>query len=910
MKGESSAAVIEHLRTLFSVGVVGGLSDGHLLDRFVSGRDEAAFSALIDRHGPMVLRVCRQVLGDPHDAQDAAQAVFLLLAQRARSIRSGGSVASWLHGVAIRTAAKARTAAARRRQHELRAGESRARASFYRTPGQDPSWPEVHEELGRLPAKFREPIVLCHLEGLTRELAAQQLGWPVGTVQSRLARGQERLRSQLVRRGITFSAGFATVSFGADGATASMSSAWFDTTLRGAIRIATAQTAAAGAAVQLASITRKALSGMMTYKIKASTILVLAFGIAAIGGATLARQRLTAPPGQAQENAPQGVTQAPPSWRLPPAPSNPIEDSLEVAMRANAGRATGSTWRPATADADSPPAGAGPSATGRILDLQGRPVAGARLWVLTVKRPQADDLGHFFGRPTAAREFNDYWMAWHDLPDAPPGSPPPAQLHAQTLAAPPKIEPPATSDTEGRILLEGIGPNRLVLALIEGPAIESKPAIILTRPGPPTQVKMNGGLTVHGSSFEHITSPSRPIEGVVRDGKTGQPLPGVSIRAAATLSFTGLINYMRTTSDARGRYRLDGIAEGGQDRVIAIPPSDQSYLPVMMLVDVGRGNGPAPLDLTLRKGVWIHGRVTDAASGEPLDADVEYHAFDDNPHLGPNPGYEMRAVRTETDGSFRVLGLPGRGFVAAKVSDGRYVRGVGLAALFEGRNGRDIVHATHPIFTNADAVSVVAGIDPAEDAEKIACELKPSTGRKRTGLVHGPDGKPLTGFVAFGLKPGWDFNPPSTSAEFAVTALAPFEQRRLVFRHDERKLIGTLNVPGDGNGALIATLGPWSSVTGRVVGEDGKPRAGIMITLHCDPFPEHALGGIARQPSSRFELDETGFFRIDALAPGVKYDVNVFDPTIGIVGYVVRGLVVQSGEAKDLGDRKVVDTTH
>jgi RNA polymerase sigma factor (sigma-70 family) len=910
MAGERSAAVIEHLRTLFSVWVVGGLSDSHLLERFVTGRDEAAFSALIERHGPMVLRVCRQVLGDPHDAQDAAQAVFLVLAQRARSVRCGGSLASWLHGVALRTAAKARTAAIKRRQHERRAGESRAREAFYRASDESSSWPEVHEELGRLPAKFREPIVLCHLEGLTRELAAQQLGWPLGTVQSRLARGQARLRSQLVRRGVTFSGGLAGFAVGADGARAAMSSAWFDATLRGAIRIATAETAAAGSAVQLASITGKALGVMMTYKIKFSTVFVLAVGFAAVGGATLARQRLTAPPAEAQENAPPSLTSTPPIQRLPALPSNPIEDSLEVAIRANAGRATGSTWRPAKADADAPLAVDGPSASGRILDHQGRPVVGVRLWVLNVKRPQGDDVHRFFSRLTDAREFNDLWMAWHDLPDAPPGFPPPPGPPGEIPGAAPKIEPPATSDADGRLRLDGIGPGRLVLALIEGPAIESKPAIIVTRPAPTKQVKGNGRLTVHGSSFEHISAPSRPIEGVVRDGKTGLPLPNISIRTAATLSFTGLINYVRTTSDARGRYRLDGIAEGASDRVIAIPPSDQAYLPVTALVDVGRGNGPAPLDLTLRKGVWIHGRVTDAASGQPLDADVEYHAFVDNPNLGPNPGYEMRAIRTESDGSFRLLGLPGRGLVAAKASDGRYVRGVGLAALFPRRIWREIVHGTHPIFTNYEAVSVVAGIDPAEDAETIACDLKPSTGRKRTGTVHGPDGKPLTGFVAFGLTPGWGSNPPSSSADFAVTALAPFEERRLVFRHDERKLIGTLNVPGNGNGALVVTLGPWSSLTGRVVGEDGKPRAGIKITLHHDPFPDHALGGMARQPGSRFELDETGRFQINALAPGIKYDVNVFDPSIGIVGYVVRDLVVRPGEAKDLGDRKVVDTTH
>ena len=577
-------------------------------------------------------------------------------------------------------------------------------------------------------------------------------------------------------------------------------------------------------------------------------------------------------------------------------------------MRANAGRATGSTWKPSTSAAAAEPAAASPSAIGRIVDPTGRPVA-ARLWVLAIKSPQGGDLGRFFARLSAAREFNDLWMAWHDQPDAAPASSPPVAARAEKPGAVPRIEPPATSDAEGRIRLEGISPDQVVLALIEGPAIESRPLIIVTRQGPATPVKEGGGITVHGSAFEHVAAPSRPIEGVVRDAKTGLPLPGVSIRAAAALTFTGLINFVRTTTDSHGRFRLVGIAEGATDRVAAIPLSDQAYLPVTALIEVGRGNKPAPLDLTLRKGVWIQGRVTDAESGEPLDADLEYHAFADNPHLGPNPGYEMRGTRTELDGSFRLLGLPGRGCVAAKAFDGRYVRGVGFAALFKGRNRDEIVNGAHPLFTSAYEVNVIVPVDPTENAETVACELRASTGRKRLGTVQGPDGKPLSGFVAFGLKPGWGSNPPSPSADFTVTALAPFEQRSLVFRHVERKLIGTLTVPGDENGPLAVTLGPWSTVTGRVVGEDGKPRSDIAIVLHHDPFPEHALGGSARQPSFRFEPDELGRFQIDALAPGVKYDLNILDPKIGIVGYVVRGLLVQAGQAMDLGERKVVDTT-
>ena len=193
------------LRSLFELGVVAGLSDGQLLDRFNAGgsQAESAFSALVERHGPMVIRVCRAVLADPHDVDDAFQATFLVLVRKARSIRRQASCASWLHGVALRAAADIRSSTARRTRHERQAGE------------QMPECPDttdrvaldelrrvLDEELGRLREAYRSPLVLCYLEGRTCEEAAQQLGWPVGTVKSRLARGRERLRGRLLRRGV------------------------------------------------------------------------------------------------------------------------------------------------------------------------------------------------------------------------------------------------------------------------------------------------------------------------------------------------------------------------------------------------------------------------------------------------------------------------------------------------------------------------------------------------------------------------------------------------------------------------------------------------------------------------------------------------------------------------------------
>ena len=193
------------LRTIFSVGTLSGLTDGQLLERFAQGQggmpeSEAAFTALVERHGPMVLGVCRAVLGDRHDAEDACQATFLVLAQRAGLIRRRDSVASWLYGVARRVALRARREAARRRELERR---RRARVGVAERVSQPPAepWPELYEELDRLPEPFRAAVVLCDLEGHSYEQAAGILHCPVGTLQSRLGRGRERLRRRLERPG-------------------------------------------------------------------------------------------------------------------------------------------------------------------------------------------------------------------------------------------------------------------------------------------------------------------------------------------------------------------------------------------------------------------------------------------------------------------------------------------------------------------------------------------------------------------------------------------------------------------------------------------------------------------------------------------------------------------------------------
>jgi RNA polymerase sigma factor (sigma-70 family) len=268
------------MRVLFSMGVAGDLTDTELLERFAAREGEAAecaFATLVERHGPMVLRVCRQILRDGHAAEDAFQAAFLVLARRGGSLRGANSLAPWLQQVAWRTAARLRGKAVRRRIHEGRAAAAPPKAATGVVC--DDLGPALHEEIGRLPTRYRVPIVLCYLEGLTALQVAQQLGWPPGTVRSRLARGRERLRVRLYRRGLAPSAAVVVAALAADSAWASVPAKLAEATTRGALLVATGRVAAGAIPVSVLSLTEGVLETMTLTKLKLMAT-VLAVGLA------------------------------------------------------------------------------------------------------------------------------------------------------------------------------------------------------------------------------------------------------------------------------------------------------------------------------------------------------------------------------------------------------------------------------------------------------------------------------------------------------------------------------------------------------------------------------------------------------------------------------------------------------
>src|ERR1700730_830761 len=198
--------VVRRIRKLAGLADPDRGPDKPLLESFIARRDDSAFAQLLERHGPMVLSLCRRLLGNRHDAEDAFQATFLVLIRKARSIRKKDSLASWLHGVAYRVAREARAKSVRRQVHERQVSEMPPT-----DPASDVIWRDLRlvldEELQRLPDKYRVPLILCYLEGKTTDEAARLLGWPRGTVGGRLARARQMLRTRLVRRGMALSAG-------------------------------------------------------------------------------------------------------------------------------------------------------------------------------------------------------------------------------------------------------------------------------------------------------------------------------------------------------------------------------------------------------------------------------------------------------------------------------------------------------------------------------------------------------------------------------------------------------------------------------------------------------------------------------------------------------------------------------
>jgi len=266
------------------------LTDGQLLECFLGRRDEAAFEALVRRHGPMVLGVCRRVLHNQHDAEDAFQATFLVLVRKAASIVPRELVGNWLYGVAHRTALAAKVANARRRLKERLVRDMPRPEALAEATEQD--WlPLLDQELSRLPDKYRVPVVLCELEGRARKEVARQLRLAEGTLSSRLATARKLLAQRLARHGIALSCGVLAAALAPNGASACVPTPLAASTVKAATLVAAGKAAGAVSA-PVAALTEGVLKAMFLTKLKIVTALLLLVGVSLVGAGAAAYHAL------------------------------------------------------------------------------------------------------------------------------------------------------------------------------------------------------------------------------------------------------------------------------------------------------------------------------------------------------------------------------------------------------------------------------------------------------------------------------------------------------------------------------------------------------------------------------------------------------------------------------------------
>jgi RNA polymerase sigma factor (sigma-70 family) len=313
MAQEPVHALLRYVRQVAGLPEGAAGTDGQLLRRFVRDRDETAFVALMQRHGPMVLGVCRRVLGHAQDAEDAFQATFLVLVRKAHAIAQAERLSNWLYGVAVRTASKLRVREARRRVHERRAGLL-ARVDPTAGPELD-LCPVLDEEIQQLPKKYRMPFLLCYLEGKTNREAAEVLGCPPGTVSSRLAWARQRLRTRLERRGIVPGTGLAGIvlaeSATGQAPTAAVSAELEGRTVQLALEFAAGKVVAAGGvSLRAVILTREVLRAMFWTSWKGLAVAgLMALSLIGAGVGVYASRMLVAgepdgPPAAAQDKEP------------------------------------------------------------------------------------------------------------------------------------------------------------------------------------------------------------------------------------------------------------------------------------------------------------------------------------------------------------------------------------------------------------------------------------------------------------------------------------------------------------------------------------------------------------------------------------------------------------------------------
>jgi protocatechuate 3,4-dioxygenase beta subunit len=537
--------------------------------------------------------------------------------------------------------------------------------------------------------------------------------------------------------------------------------------------------------------------------------------------------------------------------------------------------------------------------TGRIVDLEGRPVAGVSVKSTGFRKPKGGDL-----------------TPW--LEGAAQGQGP-TTLN-RLLGAPEMVVREAKTDPDGRFRIEGVGAERYLEFELQGEAIAPSRIGVVTRPMVQISARGfgnrygSGSLIMYGADFTHAVAPGRPVEGLVKDARTGAPLAGAEVRSYrfAGSDWGGTMT-LRTKADDQGRFRLIGMPSGKGNRLIIVPTEDQPYL--MQEVDVPdlAGAGPVPVEIALTKGVRIEGTITEQGTGKPVaGAYFYYFPFRDNPFAQAHPVYDANGnangvafqerYLSKEDGTFRLVGLPGRAIVGAYASGKPYLQGAGSEAIEGSNKNGQFPTYNVPVRPSKVWPTAMKEIKPAAEAESIRVDLQVVTGPSVRLKVVDQTGQPAAGCSTWGRGGRGSHDPEvMATAEGEAANLMPDEERAVMVRLDARKLGKVVRVRkgDDAGGPVVVTLEPLATVAGRVVDADGHPVPGASVGPIVLPSGDFGM------MLAKVATDGQGRFLVPDAPAGCEYQLAV-DSQAGPVRNrrfaFVEKVAVKPGETTDVGD--------
>jgi protocatechuate 3,4-dioxygenase beta subunit len=539
---------------------------------------------------------------------------------------------------------------------------------------------------------------------------------------------------------------------------------------------------------------------------------------------------------------------------------------------------------------------------GRVLDTQGKPISGVKFGVTGVQVAGKDKVDAY---------LKVWKQNWHDTWRAAP-----QPLYALLD----KVLQTAPTNSDGRFTIRGLGVERVATVQVSGSTIAKATLYVVTRPGfdakpynravlEDQRMRLGHVPSLYGPNFDYIATPTRLVEGVIRDVDTGKPIGGAHVFAG-----TGYNSQVSAVSDAQGNYKLTGLPKMDEYLVGVSPPNEKesSLLPRTIGVPGPEGLGPIKQDIELAHGVVVTGRIVDKSTGKGVQGGVRFVPLPENPFFGKKPGYDgYRRDRTmrssDADGNFRIVVIPGAGVLMAQIHsrdekfDGQPLNPY-RAAEFDpedAKRAKPVNNGGDRIFTAAGnsveflgIEGVVKVIDFPEGAGPATVNLTADRGMTLPVRIEDPDGKPLPGTVVSGMT---DF--PATfvtkKAECTIYALDAVRQRHVVFYHKERKLSGHVIVRGNEKDAVRVRMEPLGAVTGRLLDPDGQPISGIEVSLSMPLNVERELFRYLDSQKEPVKTDKDGHFRLEGVMPRLIFQLGLR-----------KGRTYYQGEPR-IGDRNV-----